>query len=92
MSLGNQEAPRSILASGTFFSEDLVMKIFLRLLIQEEYLSVNGEMICVKYWKVSKVSKYTLYNEGDPIGGTNLPWGPLKQINKPFINNNKQNL
>ena len=29
MSLGNQEAPRSILASGTSFREDLVMKIFL---------------------------------------------------------------
>ena len=30
MSLGNQEAPRSILASGTSFCEDLVMEIFLR--------------------------------------------------------------
>ena len=30
MSLGNQKAPRSILASGTSFREDLVMKIFLR--------------------------------------------------------------
>ena len=30
MSLGNQEAPRSILTSGTSFREDLVMKIFLR--------------------------------------------------------------
>ena len=30
MSLGNQEAPRSILASGTSFREDLVMKIFLQ--------------------------------------------------------------
>ena len=30
MSLGNQEAPRSILASGTSFCEDLVMKIILR--------------------------------------------------------------
>ena len=29
MSLGNQEAPRSILASGTSFREDLVMKLFL---------------------------------------------------------------
>ena len=29
MWLGNQEAPRSILASGTSFREDLVMKIFL---------------------------------------------------------------
>ena len=28
MLLGNQEAPRSILASGTSFREDLVMKIF----------------------------------------------------------------
>ena len=31
MSLGNQEAPRSTLASGTSFREDLVMKIFLSL-------------------------------------------------------------
>ena len=30
MSLGNQEAPRSILASGTSLSEDLVMKLFVR--------------------------------------------------------------
>ena len=30
MSLGNQEAPRSILASRTSFHEDLVMKLFLR--------------------------------------------------------------
>ena len=30
MSLGNQEAPRSILTSGTSFLEDLVMKLFLR--------------------------------------------------------------
>ena len=30
MSLGDQEAPRSILASGTSFREDLVMKLFLR--------------------------------------------------------------
>ena len=30
MSLGNQEASRSILASGTSFREDLVMKLFLR--------------------------------------------------------------
>ena len=30
VSLGNQEAPRSILASGTSFREDLVMKLFLR--------------------------------------------------------------
>ena len=30
MSLGNQEAPRSILASGKSFPEDLVMKLFLR--------------------------------------------------------------
>ena len=30
MLLGNQEAPRSILASSTSFREDLVMKIFLR--------------------------------------------------------------
>ena len=30
MSLGNQEAPRAILASGTSFREDLVIKLFLR--------------------------------------------------------------
>ena len=30
MSLGNQEAPRTILASGTSFHEDLVMKLFLQ--------------------------------------------------------------
>ena len=30
MSFGNQEAPRAILASGTSFREDLVMKLFLR--------------------------------------------------------------
>ena len=30
MSLGNQEAPRSILTSGTSFREDIVMKLFLR--------------------------------------------------------------
>ena len=30
MPFGMQEAPLSILASGTFFGEDLVMKIFLR--------------------------------------------------------------
>ena len=29
MSLGNQEAVRSILTSGTYYREDLVMKIFL---------------------------------------------------------------
>ena len=34
MSLGNQGAPRSILASGTSFCEDLVMKIFLRQFFQ----------------------------------------------------------
>ena len=55
MSLGNQEAPQSILALGTSFREDSVMKIFLwpiipLPLIQEEHLSVNGEMMCAKYW------------------------------------------
>ena len=50
VSLGNQEAPRSILASGTSFREDLVMKIFPLPLIQEEHLSVNGEKMCAKYW------------------------------------------
>ena len=49
LELGVQAVPRSI-TSGTFFSEDLVMKLFLRsfflfVLIQEEQLSVksNGE-------------------------------------------------
>ena len=55
MSLENQEAPRSILAFGTSFREDSVMKIFLwpiipLPLIQEEHLSVNGERMCAKYW------------------------------------------
>ena len=54
MSHGNQEAPRLILASGTSFREDSVMRIFLwpiipLPLIQEEHLSVNGEMMCAKY-------------------------------------------
>ena len=48
MSLGNQEAPRSILASGTSFREDLVTAILP--LIQEEQLSVTGERMCAKYW------------------------------------------
>ena len=46
MSLGNQEAPRSVLASGTSFCEDLVIKLFPLPLIQEEQLSVNGERMC----------------------------------------------
>ena len=54
MSLGNQEAARSILASGTSFREDLFMKnistaILPLPLIQEEHLSVNGEKMCAKY-------------------------------------------
>ena len=56
MSLGNQEATRSFLASGTSFREDLVMKIYFSTiltppLIQEEHLSVNGENVCIKYWQ-----------------------------------------
>ena len=52
---GNQEAPRLILASGTFFSwrfgHENISKAILPLpLIQEEHLSVNGEMMCAKYW------------------------------------------
>ena len=49
-------APRSILASGTSFRENLVMKLLLQAailplpLIQEEQLSVNGERMCAKYW------------------------------------------
>ena len=52
MSLGNQEAPRSILAFGTFFREDLVIStaILPLPLIQEEHLSVNGERMGAKYW------------------------------------------
>ena len=50
MLLGNQEAPQSILTSGTSFREDLFTKIFLLLLIQEEHLSVNGKMMCAEYW------------------------------------------
>ena len=55
MSLGNQEAPQSILASGTSFCEDLFMKIFFTALlplplIQEEHLSVNGKKMGAKYW------------------------------------------
>ena len=49
MSLGNQGALRSIIASGTSFREDLVMKIFLPL-IHVEHLSVNGERMGAKYW------------------------------------------
>ena len=55
MSLGNQEAPRFILASGTSFREDLAHEIISTAilplpLIQEEQLSVNGERMCTKYW------------------------------------------
>ena len=55
MLLGNQEAPRSILASGTSICGGLVMKIFSTAilplpLIQEEHLSVNGEMTCPNNW------------------------------------------
>ena len=55
MSLGNQEAPRSIIASGTSFREDLVMKsistaIHPLPLMQEEHLSVNGAGIGARYW------------------------------------------
>ena len=46
MSLGNLEAPRSILASGTSFHEDLVMTILTLPLIQGEHLSVDGEKMC----------------------------------------------
>ena len=26
-----------------------------------------------------------VFNEGDPIGRTKFPWGPLKQVNTQFI-------
>ena len=41
---------RSTPTSSTFFHVDLVMKIFLRPLIQEEQLSVNGKRMFTKYW------------------------------------------
>ena len=49
MPLGVHAVPRLILASGTFFREDLVMKMLLRLLIQEEQLLSDGERMCAKY-------------------------------------------
>ena len=30
-----------------------------------------------RYGIDKEVSKYSLFNEGDPIGISNLPWGPL---------------
>ena len=55
MSFGNEEAPRSILASGTSFREEFGQEIISTAilplpLIQEEQLSVNGERMCAKYW------------------------------------------
>ena len=52
MSLGNQGAPRSILASGTsFLGHGIISTAILPLqLIKEEQLSVNGERMCAKYW------------------------------------------
>ena len=51
MSLGNQEAPRLILASGTSFRHEIISTAILPLpLIQEEHLSVNGERMGAKYW------------------------------------------
>ena len=50
MSLGNQEAPRLILASGTSCHEIISTAIIPLPLIQEEQLSVNGERMCAKYW------------------------------------------
>ena len=52
---GNQKAPRSILASGTFFRGDFGLEnistaILPLPLIQEEHFSVNGVMMCAKYW------------------------------------------
>ena len=48
-----QADPRSNPRSGTFFREDLVMKIFTTILpplIQEEELSVIVERMYAKYW------------------------------------------
>ena len=51
MLLGNQEAPQSILASGTSFRgrfghENISMAILPLPLIKEEHWSVNGEKMC----------------------------------------------
>ena len=46
--LGMHAAPSSIPTSGIFFRGDLVMKIFLLPLIQEELLSVTSERMCTK--------------------------------------------
>ena len=50
MSLGNQKAPRSILASGTSGRENISTVILPLSLIQEEHLSVNGERMGAEYW------------------------------------------
>ena len=54
MSLGNQEARRSIFTSGTslrFGQENISTAILPLPLIQEEHLSINGENMGAKYWK-----------------------------------------
>ena len=53
--LGMEAALSSIPTFGTFFRGDLVMKknstaILSLPLIQEEQLSVTGEIMCTKYW------------------------------------------
>ena len=53
MSLGNQEAPRSFLwhiFSLRFSHENISTTILPLPPIQEEHLSVNGEMVCAKSW------------------------------------------
>ena len=37
----------------------------------------------------SLLSKYTLFIEGNPIGDANLTSGPLKQVTKQSVDNNK---
>ena len=53
MTLGNQEAPRSILASGTSFREDLVMKIFLRPFFLFRLFKKSICQLMAKGWSLS---------------------------------------
>ena len=62
MSLGNQGAQRSILASSTSLLEDLVMKIFLRPFFLFRYFKKSICQLMAKGWALST---------------GNLPWGGL---------------
>ena len=53
MSLGNQEAPRSIHASRTSFREDLVMKIFLRPFFVFRCIKKSICQLMAKRWALS---------------------------------------